>query len=562
MLRNMKFGTRLCIMSGALLLIIIINSLTSTESMRAINANFAIVYQDKTLAMSTLSAVDDNIHRIRIRAYDAVLTRDIAKCALLSTEMEKHIVELTGQWSAYKATPLDDEERSSGNQLDAGITNLIVFYRGIISTAANGDFDGAVLRLSKESTTQFQKAATPLRNLLELQRKQAASLYNKSEEEYASARGLCVSLVIGGLILGVALSWRITVSITRSVARIVTGMGRLAQGDTSIDIRDTDRRDEIGALARALEVFCTNAIEMGRMRSEQEQMRQKAIEDKRQLMHQLANQFDTSVKGVAGSVYSSARQLQGTAETLSAAAEQSSRQSQAVAVAADQASANVQTVAAATEELTASVKEIRRQVSDSSRMARAAVEEASRTNSTIAGLSEAALKIGEVVKLINDIASQTNLLALNATIEAARAGEAGKGFAVVASEVKNLANQTAKATEDIQSQVGQMQSVTGTAVGAIKGITESINGMNEISATIAAAVEQQGAAVNEIARNVAEAAGGTQEVSSNIHGVSVAAAQTGKIAVEALMAANNLISQSETLSKEVDGFVQNIRTAS
>jgi len=221
----------------------------------------------------------------------------------------------------------------------------------------------------------------------------------------------------------------------------------------------------------------------------------------------------------------------------------------------------VQTVAAATEELSSSVNEISRQVSESSRIANVAVDEANKTNITVAGLSDAAQKIGEVVGLINNIASQTNLLALNATIEAARAGEAGKGFAVVASEVKNLANQTAKATEDIQGQVGQMQSVTGTAVDAIKGITGTIQRMSEITTTIASAVEEQGAATREIARNVQQASTGTREVSSNIGGVTQAAGETGHMAGSVLGATKELSRQTDRLRQEVDAFVRRVRTS-
>ena len=227
--------------------------------------------------------------------------------------------------------------------------------------------------------------------------------------------------------------------------------------------------------------------------------------------------------------------------------------------AAEQASVNVQTVASATEELSASIGEISRQVTESTRIASGAVEEANRTNGTVAGLQEAAQKIGEVVQLINNIASQTNLLALNATIEAARAGDAGKGFAVVASEVKNLANQTAKATEDIQNQVGQMQSVTGHTVEAIRSITGTITRMSEIATAIASAVEEQGAATQEISRNVQEASRGTAEVSGSIQGVVAIARDTGGGAGETLAAANSLGTAAENLSVEVDRFIGTIR---
>jgi methyl-accepting chemotaxis protein len=246
---------------------------------------------------------------------------------------------------------------------------------------------------------------------------------------------------------------------------------------------------------------------------------------------------------------------------MSATAEETERQSTAVAAASDQATANVQTVAAASEELSGSIAEIGRQVADSARIAGLAVEEANRTNGQVTALSEAAQKVGDVIRMINDIASQTNLLALNATIEAARAGEAGKGFAVVASEVKSLANQTARATEEIASQIEAIQAATTDTVEAIQRIGGTIGQISEISATIAAAVEQQGAATQEIARNVTEAATGTADVSSNIATVTRAAGETGAAASQVLSAAGELSQQGETLSAEVARFLQNIRAA-
>lgn len=252
-------------------------------------------------------------------------------------------------------------------------------------------------------------------------------------------------------------------------------------------------------------------------------------------------------------VGSAATELQATAESMAATAEETSRQSQSVAAASEQATNNVNTVAAATEEMANSVAEIGRQVSQSATIAKRAVDEADRTNTTVSGLADAAQKIGDVVKLISDIASQTNLLALNATIEAARAGDAGKGFAVVASEVKSLANQTAKATEDIAAQIGGIQETTKGTVEAIKSISTTIAEISQIAAAIASAVEEQGAATQEISRNITEAAAGTQEVSSNISGVNEAATETGRAAGEVLSAANELAQR--ILQGEVQKFL-------
>ena len=276
---------------------------------------------------------------------------------------------------------------------------------------------------------------------------------------------------------------------------------------------------------------------------------------------QLADNFEANVKGAVEAVASGATEMQTAAESMASTAEETSRQATAAASASEQASTNVETVSSAAEEMAASVNEIAQQVSKSSDMAKAAVEEAGRTNATVQSLAEGSQKIGEVVDLISDIASQTNLLALNATIEAARAGDAGKGFAVVASEVKSLANQTAKATDEIASQIGAIQSATNDAVTAIKGIGEKIAEMDEVSTQIASAVEEQGAATGEISRNSQEAATGTQEVSSNVAGVTQAASETGSAASQVLEAAGDISKQAELLRGEVDKFLVEVRAA-
>ena len=282
---------------------------------------------------------------------------------------------------------------------------------------------------------------------------------------------------------------------------------------------------------------------------------------RQQALEAAINQFDTAMKEVLHSVSSAAQGVQTQSQSMSATAEETTRQSSAVAAAAEEASANVQTVAAASEELAASIAEIVRQMNESMRAGQGAVEEAGKADTKVRGLAEAAQKIGDVVKLISDIASQTNLLALNATIEAARAGEAGKGFAVVASEVKNLANQTARATEEIGKLVGAIQGATSDTVSAIQSIGKTIDRISEISTAVASAVEEQRAATQEIARNVQEAAKGTQEVSSNIVGVSQAAGTTGTAAGQLQGMADALTKQSDVLGKQVHTFLEQARAA-
>jgi len=351
-------------------------------------------------------------------------------------------------------------------------------------------------------------------------------------------------------------------TITKPIGAMTAVMGRLANKDWTTEVPNQNRSDEIGSMAQAVQIFKTNGLEVERLEQEQKEHEARAIEEKRQQMLDMADSFDASVGGVVQSVSSASTEMQSSAQTLSATAEETAQQSQVVATASTDATQNVQTVASATEELSSSIQEISRQVAQSTQIAGSAVIEVQSTNEKIQGLAEAANKIGEVVAMITDIADQTNLLALNATIEAARAGDAGKGFAVVASEVKNLANQTAKATEEISAQIGGIQGATQTAVDAIGSIGGTINQLNEISSAIAAAVEEQGAATQEIARNVEQAANGTTEVSTNIAGVQQAAGETGSSANDMLSAATELSQQSELLRGEVDKFLSNIRNDS
>lgn len=362
-------------------------------------------------------------------------------------------------------------------------------------------------------------------------------------------------------LLIVALLVTVRLLIALPLNRMTGSMSGLADGDLAVNIPGMDRNDEIGKMARAVLIFKDNAADKLRLEDQQAANHQRAEEEKRQAMSQLANRFELSVKEVVDGVLTSATKMQATAQQMLATAEETSGLSADVASASDQATNNVQTVAATAEELSASIAEIGRQVTQSAKITRNAVDEAESTTRTVQGLADAASKIGEVVKLINDIAGQTNLLALNATIEAARAGEAGKGFAVVAQEVKNLANQTARATEDIAAQIGSVQAETGDAVNAIEKIRTIIGEVSDISTTIASAVEEQGLSTREIARNVQQAAKGTQDVNSTIENVSKAAGETGAAADQVLGAAREMSLQAESLRGEVEKFIQDVRVA-
>jgi methyl-accepting chemotaxis protein len=369
-----------------------------------------------------------------------------------------------------------------------------------------------------------------------------------------------ISLALLVILLGV-LGLVVSRIIGRPLDAMTGSMAQLAGGNTAIDIPSLERGDEVGAIARSVQVFKDNMIEAERLRREQEQLKAKAAAEQKTALERMAAAFEESVGGIVGAVAAASTEMHGAAQSLSATAEEASRQATTVSSAAAQATSNVQTVATAAEELSASIAEIARQVAQSSQIATEAVDEAKRTNETVRSLAEAAEKIGEVVGLIQNIAGQTNLLALNATIEAARAGEAGKGFAVVASEVKQLATQTAKATDEIAAQIGAIQSATGDAVGAIQSIGGTIERINEITGAIASAVEEQGAATKEIAGNVQQAATGTNEVSSNIVGLTQASTEVGAAATEVFGSSSQLSKQSDRLKQELESFLAKVRAA-
>ena len=388
-----------------------------------------------------------------------------------------------------------------------------------------------------------------------------AAIQQETLATVAGGSELVLTLGIVALAIGAVLAWLIGRGISRPVVRMCGAMRALAGGDKTIEIPGVGRKDEIGQMAETVQVFKHSMIEADRLREANEKQKADAEAERKAGMVRLADTFEASIKGVVNSVASQSTEMQSAAQSMTHTAETATQQATAVAASVEEASANVQTVATAAEELSASVLEIGRQVEQSSKIANQAVSEADRTNTTVEGLNHAAQRIGEVVQLIETIAGQTNLLALNATIEAARAGDAGKGFAVVASEVKSLANQTAKATEEIRAQIGEIQGATGQTVEAIHNIGATIRQMSEIATTIASAVEEQGAATREIASNVHQAAQGTGEIATNIEGVTRAASDTGAAASQVLSAAGELSRQSETLRRDVDNFLATVRAA-
>lgn len=556
---RLKIGQRL--IAGFLILVIMVMTLGAA----AING------------MSTLSDVTNKLYRHPFAVSNAVLQVETHVLAIHQA-LEDVAAATTRQDIEAAVSVVNERERAIREQFGV-INERFLGNRVLIEEAEREIRDWrnlreTVIQLAREGQSEEASRMTLVDGearvdaivgcvdaLYEFALGKAERFMANAEDVRADTVILMWSVLITALVLSIVVATLTVRSVTGPLKAITAAISRLAKGDKSSPIPARDRHDEIGDMAKAVQVFKDNAIRMDQMEAEKAEADKRAESEKRATMNRLADDFEASVGHVVQSVSTAASQMRSTAQSMSSLAQQTSNQASTVASAADQASANVQTVASAAEELGSSITEISRQMNNQSDAANDAVTSAGASDSEIKGLAERAEAIGTVVSLITSIAEQTNLLALNATIEAARAGDAGKGFAVVASEVKNLANQTAKATEDIAEQIKDVQDRTGSAVVAIADINTKIDRIKEISSAVAAAIEEQNAAASEIGRNTQEAYVGTQQVSSSIGGVTDASQQAGTSANDVLMAAQQLSEQSETLTDQVKQFMARVRAA-
>ena len=533
-------------------------------AVRDTNERLRTVFEDRTMPVAQIGEINermlDNVMQLyRGAAEGRGQGGEQAKTIVgeIDRRIDANIAAINRQWDIYMATYLTPEEKTLAETYVSHRRDFVqkglVPGRALLSAAK---YDALDTHISDVVAPLFATAKKDAEALLKLQIDVAKEEYDTSQANYTRSLIMGVALTALGALACVLLGLFTLRAVTRPLARLATTLRSISQGNYNnvIAIENEDEMAEPMRHLRAMQTKMGFDLTTQKAAATEKEARMTRVDG-------MIQNFDKTVAGALGTLSTAAGELQATAQSMSSTAEETQRQATAVAAASEQASTNVQTVASAAEELSSSIAEISRQVSESTKIASQAVEDTARTNDKVQALADTAQKIGDVVKLINDIAGQTNLLALNATIEAARAGEAGKGFAVVASEVKSLANQTAKATEEIASQVGTIQNATGDAVIAIQGISGTIGRVNEIATTIASAVEEQGAATQEIARNVQQAAKGTNDVSTNIAGVTRAADQTGSAASQVQNSAAALARQGDALRVEVDGFLTAIRAA-
>ncbi|MBP2295458.1 methyl-accepting chemotaxis protein [Azospirillum rugosum] len=513
------------------------------------------------VGMRYASAVSIDFGKFRIAESRHILSTDEVGKTKVEKDLEERLSVIRADQAKYEPTITPGAETAVYQEVKAALAEYLAIHKELLALSRQNDGQKAAALFMGRSREAYQKVMDGLDRIITINTNGGDAAVKAGEDTYDHAKvmtGLIVALV-GLLAAGAWLLMQLSVS--KPVQTMTGAMTRLADGDVGVEVPALDHKDEIGAMARAVQVFKQNLIRNRRMEQEAKEADERARAEKRQAMLDLARRFEDRVGGIVNSVGSAATELQATATQLSAAVEEVSNQCVAVAAASEQASANVQTVAAASEEMSSSIQGLSERVSLAASRSKAAADGAGLAQRELDALSTAIEQVDQIVASINAVASQTNLLALNATIEAARAGEAGKGFAVVASEVKNLANQTHTMTDQIASNLSAVKSASSRTVDAMRTIIGQVADIDRSTAEMAASVEQQSAATGEISRNAQQAATGTVEVSHNVSGIQRAEADTSGATSNVKTASDELARQAALLKSEVDAFLGEIRAA-
>ncbi|MFC7738812.1 methyl-accepting chemotaxis protein [Roseomonas sp. GCM10028921] len=497
----------------------------------------------------------------RIGLLRHILNTDNISKATIEREMDGAVQRMSEVRRIYEPLISSNEERDTYARFAAAWDEFLRAAPPVLDLSRRNELDQARELQRTAATPVYNRTQEAIQRLVEMNVRGGTEASKLADRTGEAATFWVLTIAAGALLLGAGMAILIVRGVSRGIADVVEPMRAMAGGDLRVVVPHAGERTEIGSIADAMELFRTSLLEGEQLRADAARAAEASVLQRRQATLETAGRIEAALGGIAAALASSTTQLSASADTLAISAERSAQQAVAAAAGTTEAGANVQTVAAATEELASSVQEITRQVTQSTTVASRALDEARRADNTMRGLSEAAGRIGDVVRLISDIAGQTNLLALNATIEAARAGDAGRGFAVVASEVKQLASQTAKATEEIGGQIRAMQEATAAVAQTIQGIGMVVEEVHGIGAAIAAAVEEQGAATQEIARNVTEAAAGTNEANASVQQVSGAAEEARASLDELRSAIGEVAGQGERLRADLAGFVASMRNA-